>query len=124
MNMVKVLRKAGCKVNYNPNQTCCGQPAFNSGFWGDAKEIGEKFIRDFDNSRYIVCPSGSCTGYIRNFYPELFENSALHNNYKSIQSKLFEFSEFMTDVLKVTDVGARLNGHASFATLMFSTTSL
>jgi L-lactate dehydrogenase complex protein LldE len=59
-NMVKVLEKAGCDVGYNAAQTCCGQPAFNAGFWDDARVVCEKFLKDFDNESYIVAPSASC----------------------------------------------------------------
>ncbi|MFX6031662.1 (Fe-S)-binding protein, partial [Acinetobacter baumannii] len=75
-NMVKVLEKTGCTVTYNENQTCCGQPAFNGGFWGEAREVCTKFINDFDHSNYIVAPSASCVGFVKNYYPKLFENSA------------------------------------------------
>ena len=71
MNMVKVLEKLNIEVNYNENQTCCGQMAFNSGFWDEAKCMGEKFIKDFSSSKYVVAPSASCVGMVRNYYPEL-----------------------------------------------------
>jgi L-lactate dehydrogenase complex protein LldE len=113
-NMVKVLEKAGCKVSYNTNQTCCGQPAFNAGFWDESKGVCTKFLKDFNGSDYIVAPSASCTGFVRNYYSKLFDNSSLHNEVKDLQKRLFEFSEFMTDVLKVEDVGAVLNGKATY----------
>lgn len=113
-NMVKVLEKVGCGVNYNPEQTCCGQPAFNAGYWDECKEVGEKFIREFQNDRYIVCPSASCVGFIKNYYPEMFHNSVLHNEYKQIQKNIFEFTDFLVNVLKITDIGAKLNGVATY----------
>ena len=113
-NMVKILEKVGCGVNYNHEQTCCGQPAFNSGRWDDCKQVGEKFIREFQNDRYIVCPSASCVAMIKNYYPEMFHNSVLHNQYKQIQKNIYEFSDFMVNVLKITDLGATLNGVATF----------
>jgi L-lactate dehydrogenase complex protein LldE len=106
MNMVRVLEKLGIGVHYNPNQTCCGQMAFNAGFWDEAKSIGEKFIRDFPNDRYIVTPSASCAGMVRNYYDELFYNSALHNEYRQLKKNMYEFSDFLVNVLKITDVGA------------------
>jgi L-lactate dehydrogenase complex protein LldE len=114
LNMVKVLEKAGCDVNYNPEQTCCGQPAFNAGFWEEAKVVGEKFIKEFQNDRYIVCPSASCVGMIKNYYPEMFHNSALHNEYKQLAKNIHEFSSFLVNILKVTDVGAKLEGLATY----------
>jgi L-lactate dehydrogenase complex protein LldE len=113
-NMVKILEKVGCGVNYNPEQTCCGQPAFNAGYWDDCKEVGEKLIREFQNDRYIVSPSASCVGMIKNYYSEMFHNSVLHNEYKQIQRNIYEFSDFMVNVLKITDLGATLNGVATY----------
>ena len=113
-NMAKVLEKAGCKVTYNANQTCCGQPAFNAGFWEEAKEVCSKFIKDFSGADYIVAPSASCVGFVRNYYPKLFDNSSLHNHVKDLQKRTFEFSDFLVNVLKVEDVGATLKGKATY----------
>ena len=113
-NMVKVLEKACCDVHYNTNQTCCGQPAFNAGFWKDAKDVATKFLKDFDGTDYIVAPSASCVGFVRNYYSQLFENSSLHNNVKDISKRLFEFTEFLTNVLKIYNYGATLNSKATY----------
>jgi L-lactate dehydrogenase complex protein LldE len=113
-NMVKILERLGCGVNYNPEQTCCGQPAFNAGYRNECKEVGEKFIREFQNDRYIITPSASCAGFIKNDYPEMFHNSVLHNEYKQIQKNIFEFSDFLVNVLKITDLGATLKGIATY----------
>ena len=64
-NTIKLLEKSGCTVSYNPAQTCCGQPAFNAGFWNDAKEVCTKFLKDFDPNQYIVAPSASCVGFVK-----------------------------------------------------------
>lgn len=113
-NMIKVLEKAGCTVSYNTSQTCCGQPAFNAGFWDEAKSVCSKFIKDFSGSDYVVAPSASCVGFVRNYYGKLFENSSVHNEVKDLGKRVFEFSEFMLDILKVEDVGAVLNGKATY----------
>jgi len=113
-NMVKILEKAGCKVQYNSNQTCCGQPAFNAGFWDDAKDVCSKFIKDFSGADYIVAPSASCVGFVRNYYSKLFDNSSQHYPVKDLQKRVFEFSEFMVNVLHVENVGATLNGKATY----------
>ena len=113
-NMMKVLEKAGCEVDYNANQTCCGQPAFNAGFWDEARTVCSKFLKDFDNADYIVAPSASCVGFIRNYYEKIFENSAQYNQVKDIRKRIYEFSEFLTDVLKVENVGAVLNVKATY----------
>src|SRR5437762_13014912 len=100
-NMVKVLRRAGCTVEYNTNQTCCGQPAFNAGFWSEAKAVCNKFIKDFSGSDYIVTPSASCTGFVRNYYSKLFEDSSRINEVKELSSRLYEFSEFLIKIIDV-----------------------
>lgn len=113
-NMVKVLEKLGCEVHYNTDQTCCGQPAFNAGFRDEAKEVCTKFIKDFRGTDYIVAPSASCAGFVRNYYPTLFDNSSYHNEVKELQQRTFEFSEFLVKVLKVEDVGATFNAKATY----------
>lgn len=113
-NMVKVLEKACCDVEYNTNQTCCGQPAFNAGFFNEAKAVAKKFINDFDGTDYIVAPSASCVGFVRNYYAGLFENSSQHNLVKDLSKRIFEFSEFLTAVLKIENFGAELNGRATY----------
>jgi len=109
-NMVKVLEKLDVEVNYNPNQTCCGQFSFNTGFWDDAKKIGSKFINDFSNDRYIVAPSASCIGYIKNYYPELFHNTGFHLENKQLQKNIIEFTDFVVNVLHIEDVGSTFSG--------------
>lgn len=106
MNMVKILKKLDVAVNYNPEQTCCGQMAFNSGFWDEAKKLGEKFLKDFPNDRPVVGPSASCIGFIRNYYGWLFHNTAYHLEYKLLKKNIFEFTDFLVNELKVEDVGA------------------
>jgi L-lactate dehydrogenase complex protein LldE len=113
-NMVKVLEKAGCEVAYNTNQTCCGQPAFNAGFCNESKAVAEKFIKDFDNADYVVAPSASCVGFIRNYYPTLFEDAAILEKVTSLGSRTFEFSEFLTDVIKMENFGASLHTKATY----------
>jgi L-lactate dehydrogenase complex protein LldE len=105
-NMIRILEKLGHKVNYNTEQTCCGQMAFNSGFWEDAKTVGEKFIKDFPNDRPVVGPTASCTSYVKNYFHELFHNTSLHNEYKQLQRNMYEFTDFLVNKLGVTDLGA------------------
>ena len=120
-NMVKVLEKAGVKVHYNPNQTCCGQMAFNSGFWDEARKLGIKFMNDFASGRPIVGPSASCTGYIKNNYKELFHNSSYHLEYKRLKQNIFEITDFLVNVLHKTDFGSvfehKITYHDSCAAL-------
>ena len=112
-NMVKVLEKTTCEVSYNTNQTCCGQPAFNAGFWNEAREVATKFIKDFGGTDYIVAPGASCVGMVKNYYSKLFADSNLHNHVKNLGTRIFEFTSFLTDVLKIENYGAELNAKAS-----------
>lgn len=117
MNMVKVLEKVGCEVNYNPNQTCCGQPAFNAGFFDEAREVATKFLNDFSNetSHYIVAPSASCVGMVRNAYQDIFVKSSNLVKYRSMQKKVYELTEFLTDILGITSIeGATLRGRYTY----------
>ena len=114
LNMVKVLEKAGCSVSYNSDQTCCGQPAFNAGFWGEAKEVCSKFLKDFSGSDYIVAPSASCVGFVRNYYATLFENMPESALVKKTAERTFEFSEFLVHILKMDDFGATFRAKATY----------
>lgn len=113
-NTVKILEKAGCKVSYNPEQTCCGQPAFNAGFWDEAKAVGGKFLNDFSGEHYIVSPSASCTGMVKNYYSDLFTNTAVHNKCRSIQGNIHELSDFLVNTLQKDYFGAELDGRAVY----------
>lgn len=113
-NMVKVLEEAGCTVQYNTNQTCCGQPAFNAGFRDQSKDVCTKFLKDFSGADYIVAPSASCVGFIRNYYTKLFDNSSLHNEVKELGKRTFELSEFLVNVLRISNFGAVLKGKATY----------
>jgi len=113
-NTVKILEKAGCTVEYNTQQTCCGQPAFNAGFWGESKDVCTKFVQDFDGADYIVSPSASCAGFIRNNYGKLFENNAFQSPAKKVATQIFELSEFLVKILQITDLGASFNGKATY----------
>ncbi len=113
-NMVKLLEKAGCTVSYNTDQTCCGQPAFNAGFREEAKMVCHKFIEDFKGKDFIVAPSASCVGFVRNYYQSMFADSSLHLEVKSIHSRIFELSDFLVNVLKKTDFNASLHARATY----------
>lgn len=113
-NMVKVLERVGCDVIYNPNQTCCGQPAFNAGYWQESKDVCNKFISDFNTAEYVVAPSASCVGFIKNYYPKVFDKASNSKEANAIGKKVFEFSDFLVNVLKVEDVNASFNGKATY----------
>jgi len=112
--MVTLLEKAGCHVSYNPSQTCCGQPAFNAGFRDEAKSVCTKFIKDFKGSDYIVAPSASCVGFVRNYYSGIFENSSAHHDVSGLGKRIFELSEFLVQVMKMEDFNATLTARATY----------
>ena len=112
--MVRILEKAGCTVQYNTEQTCCGQPAFNAGFQDDAKEVCLKFLKDFSGTDYIVSPSASCTGFIRNYYPGLFIDSSFNREVKAVGKRIYEFSDFLVNVLQQEEFNAILTGKATY----------
>jgi L-lactate dehydrogenase complex protein LldE len=109
IDMARVLRRIGYSVDFPEAQTCCGQPAFNSGYWQEALPVAERFVKIFgaSNADAIVCPSGSCTTMVRNFYPELLAGSSLAVEAKKLSARVFEFSEFLVKIAQVADVGAR-----------------
>lgn len=113
-NMVKVLEKVGCKVNYNIEQTCCGLPAFNAGQWNEARQVGEKLLGEVTTERNFVCASSACTAMIRNSYDLLFQNSSYHNKFRQLQKRTFELSEFLVDVMKTENLGSTFNEKVVF----------
>ena len=113
-NTIKVLEKAGCNVTYNPNQTCCGQPAFNAGYWGESREVCNKFINDFSGADHIVVPSASCAGFIKNYYSKIYDNASNQKDTKGFQEKVYELSDFLVNILKVEDLGAQFEGVATY----------
>jgi len=98
---LELLEKLGCKVTYPLGQTCCGQPMANAGFEIETKGTTEKFIKDFAEFDYIVAPSGSCVLHIKEHQPHL---KKLAKNQQYVQSKIFELSEFITDVLRIESI--------------------
>jgi L-lactate dehydrogenase complex protein LldE len=114
LNMIKVLEKTGCTVQYNANQTCCGQPAYNAGFRSEAKEVCTKFIKDFDGTGMIVVPSASCAGFLINYYPSIFNDSVYSKAVKNLQNRVVEFSDFLVNHLKIEDLGATLHQKATY----------
>jgi len=106
--MVEVLERQNVSLSCPTDQTCCGQPAFNSGHRKVARAAAEKFIERFEEAECIVSPSGSCVNMVRHHYPELFKDDP-HMQQRSLRvaKKTFEFTQFLVDVLGVEDVGAR-----------------
>jgi len=113
---LEVLRRVGCEVEFDERQTCCGQPAFNTGYRAEARRLARRFIQMYEESRAeaVVCPSGSCTAMVRHF-PELFaDDEEWRERARAIASRTFEFCTFLVRVLKVEDVGARFAGRVTW----------
>jgi L-lactate dehydrogenase complex protein LldE len=114
-SVVAVLRRLGVEVDFNPSQTCCGQPAFNSGFREEARQVAARVLDIYRDAEYVVAPSGSCTSMIRVFYPELFAGDpARLRQAEDLRGRLFEFSEFLVKILKVEDVGASFRRRVTY----------
>jgi len=114
LNTVKILEKAGVTINYNPNQTCCGQPSFNSGYWKKTLPIAKKFMVDFPNNRPVVSPSASCTGFVKNYYPKLSDDKQFLTDHKQLHGNLYELTDFLVNYLKVDDFGAEFKAKVTF----------
>ena len=114
MSIVQVLERLGHSVDYPEGQTCCGQPAFNSGYWDEARAMAERQMSVFRDAENVVVPSGSCGAMVKVFYPELFHGQPEEEQAKALAAKTFEFSDFLVNKLGIDDVGARFQGKATF----------
>jgi L-lactate dehydrogenase complex protein LldE len=114
--VVRILEKAGVKVSFPPGQTCCGQPAFNAGLRQQARKMAIQTIRAFESySGPVVIPSGSCASMIRHSYPELFTGDPKWlPRAQALAERSYEFSEFLVDVLGITDLGCRYKGRITY----------
>lgn len=101
-----VLQRIGSEVYFPEDQTCCGQPAFNAGHWDEARPVAERFVQVFGDADAVVCPSASCTTMVRKFYPELLANSPLLTDAVALGRRVFELSEYLVEVARVSDLGA------------------
>jgi L-lactate dehydrogenase complex protein LldE len=113
---IKILEKAGCEVLYNEHQTCCGQPAYNSGYWNEATKLADKFLKDFPQEDIcIVSPSASCISFVKNHYRKLFEGQPEKQQECERVSKLgYELSDFLVNVLRKVDLGASFHHKVTF----------
>ncbi|HSL01646.1 MAG TPA: (Fe-S)-binding protein [Rubrobacteraceae bacterium] len=119
VSVVRVLRRLGCEVVYPEGQTCCGQPAFNSGFFDEARSVGRRFLEAFEKERfdYVVCPSGSCTTMVSHYYPFIFEGLPdERERSEAFGPRVREFSDFLVNGLGAKDLGVSYDGRAVFHT--------
>ena len=106
--MVTVLRRLNVDVYYPEEQTCCGQPAFNTGYWDEARTLAARYCEIFAGADAIVSPSASCTAMVRNFYPELLGKATQTTGHT------YEFAEFLVKQLGVTNVGAKFPARVTY----------
>ncbi|HWJ77966.1 MAG TPA: (Fe-S)-binding protein [Niallia sp.] len=113
---VEVLERLGCEVDFPETQICCGQPSYNSGYVKDSKEAMKSMITTFEHADYVVSPSGSCAFMFKE-YPHIFKDDPVWEpKAQALADKTYEFTEFIVDVLGVEDVGAKLEGKATYHT--------
>ena len=102
-------------MRYNPDQTCCGQPSFNSGYWKETKTLAVKFLDDFEKADIIVAPSASCTGFIKNYYKKIFaEDQVLLGKTTELTPRIFEFSDFLVNHLKQVEFNSVFDHRVTF----------
>jgi len=106
-NLIKLLEHVDCKVNYNPKQTCCGQPSFNGGHVEETQKIAQKFIKDFEGDNLIVSPGGSCTGFVKNYYSSLFDSNSEKEDAEILGARMYDITDFLVNVVKKTNFGAK-----------------
>lgn len=107
--VVSVLEKLGHKIHFPPEQTCCGQMHYNTGYQEETIPLVERFVGQFEKAEAVVIPSASCVGMIHEFYPKVAKLSGskeLENRVNELIPRVFEFSQFLVNKLKVEDVGA------------------
>ena len=114
IGMVKIFEQLGHEVEYKPEITCCGQPAFNSGYWEESRPVAERTLDLLSDADVVVSASGSCGAMLKVFYGDLFTGTPREAAAKRLASRTFEFSEFLVDQLGVTDLGAHFPGKATF----------
>ncbi|MDI7743151.1 (Fe-S)-binding protein [Lysinibacillus fusiformis] len=111
---VELLERLDCVIDFPKAQTCCGQPAYNSGYVKVSKEAMKNTIRTFENAEYIVCPSGSCANMIKDYEQIFVHDDIWRERAKAVSSRTYELTQFIVDVLKIENVGAKLNGTATY----------
>jgi L-lactate dehydrogenase complex protein LldE len=111
---VELLERLGCEIEFPESQVCCGQPAYNSGYTKESKEAMKLMMDAFLNAEYVVCPSGSCA-FMFHEYQHIFKGDPVWGSKaKNLAAKTYELTQFIVDVLKVEDVGARFEGNVTY----------
>ena len=113
ISMVRILERLGHKVDC-PELACCGQPAFNTGYWQESREVAGRVIEQLHDAEVVVIASGSCGAMIKVFYPELFAGTKHERMAQELVLKCYEFSQFLVDKLGVTDLGANFSHKVTY----------
>lgn len=114
LSVARVLQGLGHEIRTFPTLTCCGQPSFNSGYWAEARPVAKRVLDALKGSEAVVVPSGSCGAMIKVFYPQLFAGTPDEAAAEELASKVYEFSQFLVNVLGVTDLGAKFPHKVTF----------
>jgi L-lactate dehydrogenase complex protein LldE len=114
ISIVQLLERLGHRIDFAEELNCCGQPAFNSGYWDEARSLAVPVLNRFRNAEAVVIASGSCGAMLKVFYPQLFAGTEHEPAARDLSAKCYEFSSFLVDRLGVTDVGARFPGRMTF----------
>ena len=112
--MVRIFERLGHKVDLPDAPACCGQPAFNTGYWNESREIAVKVVESLKDAEVVVIASGSCGAMMKVFYSELFAGTSHEKAARELSGKTFEFSEFLVNKLGVTDLGAKFSHRVTF----------
>jgi len=114
-DLVVLIRKCGFRVEYPQDQTCCGQPAFNQGYFELARKLARRFLGIFESAECIVCPSGSCTAMVRKHYPELLADEPIWlEKARGVGEKIFEVSQFLTAFVAPKKIRSRFLGKVTY----------
>lgn len=111
---VRLLERAGVSVRFPEAQTCCGQPAFNVGRWAEARAMAVHWVQTFDPDLPVVVPSGSCVAMVRHGYRDLLAGHALFTRWEALAARTYELSQYLVEVLGVTDLGVRREGTVTY----------
>jgi len=114
ISMVNILERLGHTVECPEELACCGQPAFNSGYWPEARMVAEKVVERLTDAEVVVIASGSCGAMMKVFYRELFEKTRFESAARVLSQKCYEFSDFLVTKLGVTDLGAKFPAKVTF----------
>jgi L-lactate dehydrogenase complex protein LldE len=114
ISVVRIFEKLGHTVDFKESIVCCGQPAFNAGYWKEARGIARRVLQSLAGSDPVVVPSGSCAAMVKNFYPELFRETPQAEAAVQLSQRVFEFSSFLVDQLRITELGSRFPARVTF----------